>query len=91
MNGTVTDDGLPSPGVLTYLWSVVSGPGTVTFSNAPSLSTSASFSMAGIYVLRLSASDSVLTSSDDVIVVINTNNGTGSLTGSQGCRLRLLT
>src|SRR5262249_46390482 len=33
LNGTVTDDGLPSKGTLTITWSEVSGPGTVTFSD----------------------------------------------------------
>ena len=37
----------------------VSGPGTVTFGNANALSTTASFSTAGTYMLRLTASDSV--------------------------------
>ena len=32
LSGTVTDDGLPGSG-LTYLWSKISGPGTVTFGN----------------------------------------------------------
>ena len=47
-------------------WSSVSGPGTVTFANANVLSTTATFSAAGTYVLRLTASDSLLTSTDDV-------------------------
>ena len=41
---------------------------TTTFGNASSLSTSASFSEAGVYVLRLTASDSALSASDDVQV-----------------------
>ena len=38
---------------LTYSWSKVSGSGTVTFGSASSLSTTASFSSAGSYTLRL--------------------------------------
>ena len=58
LNGTVTDDGLPAtPGTVTSTWSKVSGPGTVTFANASALSTTASFSEAGTYVLRLTATD----------------------------------
>jgi K319L-like, PKD domain len=54
--GTVSDDGLPNPpGALTTTWSKVSGPGTVTFGNAAAVSTTASFSAAGNYVLRLTA------------------------------------
>jgi hypothetical protein len=72
LSGTASDDGLPSPpGTLTYAWSKVSGPGTVTFSNASALATTATFSTAGTYVLRLSVSDSVATSTDDVTIVAN--------------------
>jgi hypothetical protein len=71
LNGTATDDGLPNPpGVLTTTWSVVSGPGTVTFGNAGATATTAAFSAAGSYVLRLTASDSALTASDDLAVVV---------------------
>jgi hypothetical protein len=72
LNGTATDDGLPSPpATLTKTWTKVSGPGTVTFGNASALSTTATFSAAGTYVLRLTASDSVLSSSDDLTVTVN--------------------
>jgi hypothetical protein len=70
--GTASDDGLPNPpGKLTTTWSFVSGPGTVTFANASALSTTATFSAAGPYVLRLTASDSVLSASDDITVTVN--------------------
>src|SRR5262249_58838299 len=50
--GTVSDDGLPNPpGAVTTTWSKVSGPGTVTFGNAAAVSTTASFSLSGSYVL----------------------------------------
>ena len=68
--GTVTDDGLPAGGVLTALWSSVSGPGTVTFANATAAATTASFSAVGAYVLRLSGSDGELSSSDTVAVSV---------------------
>src|SRR5262249_28725005 len=52
--GTVTDDGLPNPpGAVTIAWSVVSGPGAVTFDNAGAAATTASFAAPGAYVLRL--------------------------------------
>src|SRR5262245_66353486 len=54
LSGSVTDDGLPAGSTLTITWSKISGPGTVTFSNASSASTTASFSEAGTYVLRQS-------------------------------------
>ncbi|WP_041584612.1 Ig-like domain-containing protein [Syntrophus aciditrophicus] len=75
--GTASDDGLPSPpATLTYSWSKVSGPGTVTFGSASSLATTASFSAAGTYTLRLTVSDSALSSSDDIVVTVNDSGGT---------------
>ena len=72
LSGSATDDGLPNPpGALTYAWSKVSGPGTVTFGNAASAATTATFSVAGSYVLRLSASDSALTGTADLTVTVN--------------------
>jgi hypothetical protein len=72
LSGTATDDGLPSPpGSMTYAWSVVSGPAGVTFSAQTSLATTATFPGAGTYTLRLTANDSALSTSDDVIVTVN--------------------
>ncbi len=72
LNGTVTDDGLPNPPAsTTRQWTKVSGPGTVTFSTPTSVSTTASFSTAGTYVLRLTASDSALSATDDVQITVN--------------------
>ena len=72
LSGTASDDGRPNlPGALTTTWSAVSGPGTVTFGNQAALATSATFSVAGTYVLRLTASDSALSANDDVVVVVN--------------------
>ena len=68
--GSASDDGLPS-NTLTTTWSQVSGAGTATFANANSATSSVSFSAAGTYVLRLTASDSALSSSDDVTIVVN--------------------
>jgi hypothetical protein len=84
LSGTATDDGLPNPpATLTTTWSKVSGPGSVTFGDANALNTTASFSLAGVYVLRLTASDSVLSATDDLTVIVNINNGGGTLTGTQ--------
>jgi hypothetical protein len=72
LTGSATDDALPNPpGAMTITWSKVSGPGTVTFGNAAAAQTTASFSQSGSYVLRLTASDSVLSMSDDVNVTVN--------------------
>jgi len=76
LSGTVTDDGLPNPpATVTTTWSKVSGPGTVTFGNASARITTATFSVAGSYVLRLTASDSALSASDDVAITVNASGG----------------
>ena len=74
LTGTVSDDGLPN-GTLTRTWSKFSGPGTVTFGTPTANTTTATFSSAGTYVLRLTASDGALSSSDDVTVTVNTSSG----------------
>jgi uncharacterized protein YjiK len=71
LDGTVSDDGLPNPpGAVTTTWSKTSGPGTVTFGNASAVDTTATFSLAGTYVLRLTASDSVLSAFDELTVTV---------------------
>jgi hypothetical protein len=71
LDGTVTDDGRPTPpGAVTTSWTEVSGPGTVTFSNANAGDTTATFSDPGTYVLRLTAFDGEATTADDVTVLV---------------------
>ncbi|HEY5957587.1 MAG TPA: S8 family serine peptidase [Polyangiaceae bacterium] len=79
--GTVSDDGLPAPPNLTLTWSKTSGPGTVTFAPANAASTTVSFSAAGLYVLRLTANDGVLSTSDEVQVTVNPAAGTNPCAG----------
>ncbi len=67
LTGTASDDGLPNS-TLTYTWTKVSGPGDVTLSSPNAANTSATFSAAGQYCLRLTVSDSQLTASADVQV-----------------------
>ena len=70
--GTVTDDGLPNPpGAVTLAWSQVNGPGTVSFANLANATTTATFSSAGVYVLRLTATDSALSANDTVQITVN--------------------
>jgi len=72
--GTATDDGVPlAPGTLTSVWSQVSGPGTATFVNDAALATTATFSAAGTYVLRLTARDALRTTEDDVTIHVAPN------------------
>ncbi len=68
--GTVSDDGLPVGAAVTSTWSLVSGPGTVTFTNANAPGTTATFSALGTYVLQLSASDTALSASATMQVVV---------------------
>ena len=71
MQGSVADDGLPNPpGSLTAGWSQVSGPGTATFADPTSPTSTVSFTDPGTYVLRLTADDSSLQASDDVSVTV---------------------
>jgi PKD repeat protein len=73
LSATASDDGLPSGSSLSHTWTKVSGPGTVTVANANALATTASFSTAGTYVLRLTSSDTVLSASDDISVTVTAN------------------
>ncbi|MEE9569859.1 MAG: metallophosphoesterase, partial [Candidatus Binatia bacterium] len=72
LDGTVSDDGLPDPPrAVTTLWSQVGGPpGTVTFDDASAVDTTASFSVVDTYVLRLTANDGKLESTDDVTITV---------------------
>ncbi len=84
----VADDGLPAS--LTTTWSVVSGPGTATFSAPAQPSTDVIFSAAGTYVLQLTANDGTLSSTATLTVTAgaaslpwtNTDIGTIGLPGS---------
>ena len=74
LDGTVTDDGLPiPPGNVITTWSMASGPatGVVTFADASSVDTTASFSIDGVYVLRLTANDGEFAPFDDITVTVN--------------------
>jgi RHS repeat-associated protein len=73
LNGSVSDDGLPGAIGLTTTWSMLSGPGTVSFTNPNVTVTDAQFSVTGIYVLRLTASDGQFSASDDITVHVNDN------------------
>ena len=74
LTGTVVD--LDGP-ALVRVWSQVSGPGTTTFGDPNAAATTASFSVAGTYVLRLSANDGQFSVSDDVSITAagGSNNG----------------
>ena len=70
LGASVIDDGLPS-GTLTHLWTFVSGPGGVTFTDATDPATNAVFDTVGVYVINLTSSDSVLSDSENVTVNVS--------------------
>ncbi len=73
LNGSASDDGLPVGSVLTCGWTKASGAGTVTFAAPDVAQTTASFSVAGFYVLNFKVSDGVLSESGNVSVQVNPN------------------
>jgi hypothetical protein len=70
LSASIADDGLPS-GSLSTTWTKTSGPGNVSFSNANSASTLATFSLAGTYELRNTVSDGQLSAYDQIQVLVN--------------------
>jgi VCBS repeat-containing protein len=74
LDGSVSDDGIPG-GTVSSVWSKVSGPGIVTFSDPSAPITTATFSAIGDYVLRLTGDDGELVSSDDVSITVTGDNG----------------
>ena len=74
LNGTASDDGLPQGSVLQLAWTVVSGPGSVVFSDPNKAISTATFTTAGEYVLKLTASDGQLSASDTMTVTVVPNN-----------------
>ncbi|HUW82308.1 MAG TPA: Calx-beta domain-containing protein, partial [Phycisphaerae bacterium] len=69
LDGTVSDDGKPvPPGAVTTTWSKVIGPAAVTFGDPNAVDTTATFTQAGEYVLKLEAYDGEYTTSDTCTV-----------------------
>ena len=65
LSGYTADDGLPS-NTLRLRWTVVNGPGQVSFDSADRAFTTATFSSPGVYTIRLTADDGALASTSDV-------------------------
>ena len=72
--GAIDDDTQPAA-LLTLAWSQLSGPGTAAFAPANTAATTASFDLPGVYALRLTASDSALSTPDDVSVTMRDTPG----------------
>lgn len=81
LTGSISDDGLPTGATLTAAWAEINGPGPVRFSNPDAtfpdvagqvnpVSTSATFTSPGTYILNLAASDSQLSSSANVSITV---------------------
>ena len=68
--GTASDDGLPTPTLLTTTWTKLSGPAAVTFDDDSELDTTATFSAIGTYELQLEAYDGEFTTTDTVEVEV---------------------
>jgi hypothetical protein len=64
-----TDDGFPGA-TLTYRWSLVSGPGAATFGTPAEDATTATFPLAGAYVVRLTVGDGRLAGQDELTVTV---------------------
>jgi len=81
LTGTVTDDGLPLGATVTRNWALVSGLTGTVIASASNASTAVTFPEVGAYQLVLSASDTVLTGSDTVtVLVVDPNQPNGVLT-----------
>lgn len=69
LNGSVSDETLPG-GDIVIEWTKLSGPGDVEFADPSVANTTATFTQAGTYLLRLTATDGELTATDDLTVVV---------------------
>lgn len=69
LDGAVTDAD-PDDTVSTT-WSMVSGPAPVIFADATAVDTTVTFTMAGTYVLRLTAFDGTATTFSEVTITVN--------------------
>jgi len=71
LNGSAADDGRGGP--LTVTWTAISGPGNVSFATPGSPSTTVTFDRPGTYTLRLSASDSRISTCDELSFTVAPN------------------
>lgn len=67
LDGSVSDlDGDP----VTTAWTLVSGPGTVTFDDSSTVDTTAEFDARGVYTLRLTSDDGISQAFDEVTITV---------------------
>jgi O-glycosyl hydrolase len=72
LNGSAVDSDGPSP--QTVAWTLSNGPANVTFGNSSSPVTTATFTVPGTYVLRLTAFDGAVTAASDVTIQVTGYN-----------------
>jgi len=70
LDGTVSNDGLPSGAAVSTVWTVSSGPAGATFADANAIDTTVTFVSEGTYVLELTADDTALQGTDSVEVIV---------------------
>ncbi|MEP6662479.1 MAG: LamG-like jellyroll fold domain-containing protein, partial [Verrucomicrobiota bacterium] len=87
LKATLVDDGLPQPAGV--LWTTVSGPGSVVFSDPTNLATAASFSTNGTYVLRVTADDTISSKFAEVTIVAGTLSAVNGTDATQALWLKL--
>jgi hypothetical protein len=75
MAGTATDTNTPTF-TLINIWTKISGPGTVVFTDPNSLTTTVSFSASGTYVLRLTSNNGQNSSFDEMTVTVSSGAAT---------------
>jgi len=68
---TVSDDGLPEGETLSVQWTLVEGPASAAIATPNATGTTVTFTEPGTYILRVTANDGELTTSDDVTIVVN--------------------
>ncbi|MBI3424111.1 MAG: VCBS repeat-containing protein [Acidobacteria bacterium] len=78
-----------TPSIGTGTWTLVSGPGTINFSNANAAAATATAAVAGAYTLRWTIANGICTSADDVVVNFGAPPSTANAGPDQsGCGLQ---
>jgi hypothetical protein len=71
LDATVTENGQPPQGTVTYNWLQISGTGTANFTSSDTEDTSVTFTEVGSYVLNLIAITDSETANDTLEITVN--------------------
>jgi hypothetical protein len=71
LDASVIDDRLQKAEAIFVTWEKIGGDGNVTFDDPHATKTRATFTKRGRYLLRLTASDGLLTASDELTIIVN--------------------